>query len=305
MGFMDSFNNLTDKINKAVNELAGMVEETTTSVIQNSNAIDPSTATEGSLDKLGAINLTTNGEPMETPGSLLKKPDMDKRKLATDLKRFTTVVSYKSYLEDYFISTGLFNVEKSEYNDSFTIQLTSNVNNDVFVSKYRIFATPSMNEVKALIDNIKTTNIPDNTEKFVALGYYRYDNSVKQEANNLGLELFGAEEIIEVNGAIDMSEKGMPYMSFSKKSLHSILANSLNNKYRSLMEQMQNANVNNNFNNNNVLPDVQNNIATENGSVIPQQYIAEGPGFGGLGATIPETVNTTTDNSKVDLSKKP
>ena len=69
--------------------------------------------------------------------------------------------------------------------------MISNVNNEVVVNKYRIFATPSINDVNTLLDNIKTTNISNNTEKLVALGYYRYDISFKQEANRLGLEAYG------------------------------------------------------------------------------------------------------------------
>lgn len=235
MGFMDSFNDITEKINKAVNEVAGKVEEVTACALQNNNAIGQTTVQDGTIDKLGAIYVTTNGQAIETPGNFLKKTDTDKRKLATDLKGFTTVAEYKKYLEDYFISTGLFNVEESQYDDSFTIQLISNVNNEVVVNKYRIFATPSINDVNTLLDNIKTTNISNNTEKLVALGYYRYDISFKQEANRLGLELFGAEEINEVNGAIDISEKRMPYVSFNKSTLCGILADNLNKKYRSLM----------------------------------------------------------------------
>ena len=48
MGFVDSFNEITEKINKAVNDIANKVEQTTTNVIQNSNTNDQSAVVEGS-----------------------------------------------------------------------------------------------------------------------------------------------------------------------------------------------------------------------------------------------------------------
>lgn len=307
MGLVDSFNEITEKINKAVNDIANKVEQTTTNVIQNSNTNDQSAVVEGSLDKLGAINLTTNGEPMETPRSFLEKTDTDNRKLATDLSRFTTIESYKRYLENYFVSTELFNVEKSDYNNCFCIQLFQNPSNEGLINRFRIFAVLSTDDVKVLMDNIKASNITDNTEKFVALGYFRYDKYIKKEADQLGLELFGAEEINEVNEAIDIAEKKLPYISISKNALHNILANALNNKYRALMAQTQAQ-----ANNNGFLQNTQNNMnnGTVNGNMPQQGFVVNSQtpqSFGsveGLGAKAPETVNTTTNvDSGVDLSK--
>ena len=307
MGLVDSFNEITEKINKAVNDIANKVEQTTTNVIQNSNTNDQSAVVEGSLDKLGAINLTTNGEPMETPRSFLEKTDTDNRKLATDLSRFTTIESYKRYLENYFVSTELFNVEKSDYNNCFCIQLFQNPTNEGLINRFRIFAVLSTDDVKVLMDNIKASNITDNTEKFVALGYFRYDKYIKKEADQLGLELFGAEEINEVNEAIDIAEKKLPYISISKNALHNILANALNNKYRALMAQNQAQ-----ANNNGFLQNTQNNMnnGMVNGNMPQQGFVVNSQipqsfgGVEGLGAKAPETVNTTTNvNSGVDLSK--
>lgn len=243
MGIMESFNNFTSKVDKKLNELGAKAGEKTSDIINNNGVSTPVAQhheNEGSLEGLGNIPTASNTQALETPGSRLYKADTDDRKLATYMTNFASDEDYTKHLENWFITTGMFNVCDAVENTKQEIGIT----NITMVQPCIMSGTPMINtnliiigitdnKLKNVLDNIAAKNINTSVNRIVIVGFNDYTVEDMQLALSMGVDIIDSEAIREINNAVDSADAKMPYIKTGNK-LHNILAECINSKYRGI-----------------------------------------------------------------------
>ena len=235
MGFLDSFNNLTNQINKKVNELADNLTNSVSNAVNNNDVSNiPQQDISNSVDGLGSISTTScNGTPLETPGANMYKYDTDSRKLITNIEDINTHEEYCNKIRKFIDDTGAFIItdlsddikSKINYSSIFKIRHTTG-------NEYYVVPVLNVNNLVELIESIgKNIRTMDNT-KIAIVGYCQYCDEISYAAKKYNVELFGSTDVFEVNSAVDLADKGLPYISFNKNSFAYLLASTLNDMYK-------------------------------------------------------------------------
>ena len=221
MGLLDTLNGVTNKLNEFADKVSGGQQ----------NAQNPGQTANcaGGLSGLGIINTDNANGGLQSPSDLEVKVDADSRLLATNMTRFSSTEQYKQYLISYFNSSGIGTA--SEFSAiSLGLTINQTINGVALTSNYVIFPTLNYNEVMQILQNLQQPQDQSQT-KNVIIGYFNYGSEQVQLSKQLGIELVGANEILEINNAISSGLKGMPYIAFDKKSFTHLVSSMLNTIY--------------------------------------------------------------------------
>ena len=218
MGLLEALDGITNKMNELADKVPLGAQGDN---VQNAG-------TQG-LGGLGNINTDNANGQLESPLEQAVKIDADSRKIAMDTTKFSSVADYKDYLEKWFNSTGLCTVNSTQAN-CITIQINHTVNNQNFVTSFEIIPVLTYNDVLAVLQSLQQSQQPAPTSR-VIFGYVNYDTNQIKLAKQLNIEMVGANEILELNNAIELGLKKMPYITFDKKSFTHLFGSLLNRKY--------------------------------------------------------------------------
>jgi len=194
------------------------------------------------LSGLGNINTDNANGQLESPFNQVQKMDTDSRKLVTNTERFTNNCEYKDYLVSWLSNTGVCTVtDNSNY---ITVNVNQQSNNQIISSSFEVFPVLNFNEVTSIIQSMTQVPIaqtampqgpmpqgPVSTTSRIIIGYINYSQEQIKFAKQSSIELVGANEILEINNAIDLGIKKMPYIAFDKKSFTHLFGSLLNRKY--------------------------------------------------------------------------
>lgn len=193
------------------------------------------------LEGLGVINTNNASATIDSSSLTVEKYDTDVRKFSTDGNKFTSIESFYEYLQNYLNNTGIVSVSpvadeiKQQLNFSFIFyaQFNTMADNTSVENGFCIFACPSLENVKSIINLLQNSSVSNIPNKRVAIGYFNYDNNIKSMAKQVNLDLMGYQDILDLNNAIDSGDKKLPYMNIGN-SFEIILAKQLNHKYSSM-----------------------------------------------------------------------
>lgn len=205
MGILDTLNNFTEKINKAADKITNSNQQ----IIASSG-----------LDGLGIVNKDNASATLTSMSIPLTKVDNDTRKLSVNMERFNSKHDYIMNVTNWFnnIQFGQMNTEI----DCIKIQFINTI--------YAIYPCRNSIDLDELIAKGVFLSRDINTIGIV-LGYFNYTDIQKQTLNNLNLQLIGIEGIIEINNAIDLADKGLPYISLDKTKFIHIISKFVHDKY--------------------------------------------------------------------------
>lgn len=278
MGLLDALNNLTQQMNKASDKIVNSNQQ---------NVVPGSYGTQG----LGIINTDNANGNLESPIAFNDKVDGDTRKLATDISKFCNNREYMEYIDDWLNKTGLF--VTSMNNCFITAQMRAIINNQEFITVYDIYCCRDQNEADSVLKEIQLIR---GQNQLVVIGYMNFSSSQEKTAKQMGIQLVDISGICEINNAIDLADRNIPYMTFSKTTFLHLLASSLHDKYKNIQR--------------NELTQAAASIGNTLDSLGDRtsealKDFSDGIGLGaGLGATENTTVNTQQVNNKVSLEKK-
>lgn len=219
MSIFDKLNNLTQQLNNAADKITG-----------SSNNQQP-TVNNG-IGGLGTIGINELGN---LPASVNIKTD--DRKLVTDMNKFSNIEDYKVYLRNWLNNTGLF----TEIQSDMTVAqcgyevCTINKNNagiEVATPSFSVYGCLNYSDVDNVLNHLKIApNKIDNTSA-VIICYINYTDEEVNVARSLNVHLLGINEEIEINQAIDLGDKKLPYVTMGYNDFTRMLCKSLNEKYK-------------------------------------------------------------------------
>lgn len=216
---MDILNNITAGLNKIADDITG------------SNKNKESISSNTGLNGLGVLNAKNESTTVNTLNNILQKVDTDKRKLPVYMNQFATVEQYCDRLRDWIATTEMFNIDVSSNEKQYIIaNVKDEYASQLFDRNYKIYGCRNIDEVNNTLKHIETTqNISDNYKLIIS-----YSNITKQQKNmakQINVEIICANDIIEINDAIDLADKGLPYVAVGNSFVHKI-SRCLNNKYK-------------------------------------------------------------------------
>lgn len=178
------------------------------------------------LEGLGNINLNNASATVESPNSFLAKTDTDSRKIALDSSKFATNDELASYLHDWLLTQC--NINTATHSNILSFMLPINGK----PISYSVVCVKGESEFTQEAQSERIQSL--GSEKVVIFGYYNApkNNEVASRVKQLGIELFTLTEIYEINSAIDGADKKLPYVSLNQNKLSSMVAKSVNEKYR-------------------------------------------------------------------------
>lgn len=216
---MDILNNITSNLNRIADDITGSNK--------NKDVISSNTGLQG----LGVLN-TKNGSTTinNTIDNILQKVDTDKRKLPVYMNQFTTVEQYCDRLRDWIATTEIFNIDVSSNEERYIIAtVRDEYANQLLNRNYEIYGCRNVDEVDSTLTRIENTQNSNNHKLIIS--YTNVNKQQKNKAKQLFVELVYADDIIEINNAIDLADKGIPYIAIGNSFVHSI-SKCLNIKYK-------------------------------------------------------------------------
>lgn len=206
MKVFDILNNVTDELNSIADKITG----------SDKNDSNASCTIQG----LGIINTdNANGNIESLTCNLI---DSDKRKLDTDMSKFSTDKEYKNSVVDWIKYTNIFNIEDT---DTYINAQLNIIDKKPFSINYKIYCCINIKEVNEVLNKIKQDS------NNIIIGYLNYNNDIKSIARNKNTQLIGVDEINEINSAIDLADKSLPYIIINKASFTHLVAHELHKKY--------------------------------------------------------------------------
>ena len=176
------------------------------------------------LQGLGVINTDNASATIDNHNlSSGMQPINDSRKMETDMNKFSSVENFCSYLKQFMIDTTVLNVQEVDQT-MFTATFADG-------ETYLVVACPTVNNLQSAVSYLQTnpTNLP---AKRVAVGFFYTDNNVSNLGRQAAVEVFGYNEILDLNNAIASADSKMPYMHMGAATFESKLAKLLNAKYK-------------------------------------------------------------------------
>jgi hypothetical protein len=208
MGIMDTLNNLTNQLNNAADK-----------VLNSNNTYNGAAqGTEG----LGIINTDNANGQLASPGGFINKVDKDSRKLATYMEQFIDSDKYVQYISNWFSSIGI----GTELAGS-VVNINIPTQQGVY-TPYSVFACRNQAEADNALAYLSQNN---NGQQNVLIGYIAYSTREIQTANTCNTQLIGISEINEINNAIDLADKHLPYIATSKAKFVSIISKYVHDLY--------------------------------------------------------------------------
>lgn len=243
MGIFEKLNELSNKMNevadKVCGNLNGNMENIAESVNNTINGVDNNIIEKPSirngLEGLGVLNTKNSSAYLETPYGYLVKTDTDKRKLATDYRRFKDTTDYRRYLEKYISSINSFEVSNAlvetvmelNYHDVFTCHYDN--------EEFCVCVVLDYTDIDRILMAVSTSETLKNKKK-VIIGFFNYSNEMKNMASNNCVEFIGTSDIHDINDAVDLADKNLPYLGLGKGTLKHKLSSTLNNSLRQRVE---------------------------------------------------------------------
>lgn len=203
MGLMEGLNNLTNQLNNVANKITGSNTQC--------NVINAGGDTSG----LGNINLDNANGTLESPAAFLNKHDSSVVMMETNMHNFVDTSAYSRSLREMLGKLPNFSILDCE--DGLRQQLN---NNNMFYTQvintgnYCVIPCLSINEVEDIMSSLLNTQVTINNAVKVIICYINYNQNIINTAKNLGIELIGINEIMEIN--TDATSK-LPDMNFGAK----------------------------------------------------------------------------------------
>lgn len=208
MGIMEALDNITDELNRVADKL-------TTGHEQYKET--------GDLSSLGNINLNNSNDNISISN---RQCNRDERMLETDTSVFNTSEEYTGYIGKWIANTGLFT----------DIQIDNFVRASLVskeqTSNYIIVGILSVTELGDTLERVRQSLVNGEQREIVIMSYNNYMNEQLKNINMLGVQLVGINEILEINHAIELGLRNLPYVAFNRILFVNKLAYELNKKYK-------------------------------------------------------------------------
>lgn len=208
MGIMEALDNITDELNRVADKL-------TTGYEQYKET--------GDLSSLGNINLNNSTDNISISN---RQYNRDERMLETDTSKFSTSEEYTGYIGKWIANTGLFS----------DIQIENFVRASLVskeqTSNYIIVGILSVAELRDTLERIRQSIVNGEQREIVVMSYNNYIGEQLKDISMLGVQLVGIDEILEINHAIELGLRNLPYVAFNRILFVNKLAYELNKKYK-------------------------------------------------------------------------
>lgn len=200
----------------------------------------PSGCNETGLSGLGNIN-TDNASPnINTDQFNLNKTDTDLRKITTSASKFATNTDFTNYMFNFLNNSGVviaqqMNDEAKQQLNYYDILYVDFVNSQTGAPNnngYALFCAIDANTVSNVVNmltTVQTANIPP---KRVIIGFFNKQSDVVKAGKQVGIQIVDISEIYEINNAVDLADKKMPYIAAGATEFGQTLAKALNAKYK-------------------------------------------------------------------------
>ena len=283
----------------------------------NKNSSTQLDGTNNGINGLGAINESVAGSTACIIGdSKQSEVDTEANKLKITITGTTADEQMRNFKE-YLINTELFSILPSDNyfetnfgisNIFYTQRASSQVSADTR-DVFCIFVIPDKQSLKDLITKLQKANRASNNVHRVAVCNFRYESPIWLDAKTVNLELFGLDDIDNVNLLVSRALSGM--MSFGHINL--------GNKFAySLAKDLSSKVLNKHGYSTDEAANIKSNVTTYGQDLFSGLKEAFIDGFGQIKSDITNITNnhletnsqsisnnnSTFNDSKVDLEKK-
>jgi hypothetical protein len=176
------------------------------------------------LQGLGVINTDNASATIDNHNlSSSTPPVIDNRKFETDMNKFSSVENFCSYTKQFMIDTGVLNVQDID-NTMFSATFQDG-------ETYLVVACPTVENLQSAVNYLQSApaGLP---AKRVAVGFFYADSNVSNLGRQAAVEVFGYNEILDLNNAISSADNKMPYMHIGVATFETKLAKLLNAKHK-------------------------------------------------------------------------
>lgn len=207
MSIVETLNNITTQLNTFADKITSGNEQYTDS--------------ENDLTELGNINKDNSNGSLESPRGINDKIDTDSKMLVTDMSRFNSSEEYMDYLEKWIRESEIFeSVNRKEFIEAF-------ITRDGIQHKYNIYGTLNLGDTSKVIGKITDDQVEN-----IIITYNNFTLEQIPSASKLNIQLVGISEILEINHAIELGYRRLPYVTFGKDKFVNLIAYELNTKYK-------------------------------------------------------------------------